>query len=113
MSDKPKFKIHKDDVVVVVAGAQKGRTGKVIRLIPEKGKVVVEGIRMVHRHVRGTPEQPGRIVEKEAPIDISNVALWSTEKKTRVKPAWRVQEDGTRVRVDRRTGEPIGAPVKA
>ncbi len=113
MSDKPKYKIRKDDVVVVLAGAQKGRTGRVIRLLPDKGKVVVEGVHMVRRHVRGTPEQPGRILEKEAPVDISNVALWNTEKKARMKPAWRIQEDGTRVRVDRRTGEPIGTPVKA
>jgi len=113
MSDKPKFKVRKDDVVVVVAGAQKGRTGRVIRLIPEKGKVVVEGVHMVRRHVRGTPEQPGRILEKEAPIAISNVALWNTEKKVRVKTAWRVQDDGTRVRVDRKTGEAVGKPAKA
>ncbi|MBN1335562.1 MAG: 50S ribosomal protein L24 [Deltaproteobacteria bacterium] len=113
MSSKPKYKIRKDDVVVVVAGAQKGRTGRVVRLLPEKGKVVVEGVHMVRRHVRGTPEQPGRILEKEAPIAISNVALWNAETKTRVKPAWRIQEDGTRVRVDRRTGEPVARPSKA
>ena len=66
--------VKKGDTVLVLAGADKGKTGRVLRVIPDKDKVVVEGVNMIKRHTRPTQRNPkGGIVEKEAPIHISNV----------------------------------------
>jgi len=104
---KPKVRIHKDDVVVVIAGSDKGRTGKVVRVIPSESRVVVEGVAIVKRHTRGQGDQPGRIVEREAAIHVSNVALWDSEKNERRKVGVRRSDDGGVVRVDRKSGQQI------
>lgn len=98
--------IRKGDKVMVISGADKGRTGKVIAAYPKTGQIIVEKIRMVKRHHkagRGGMMQGG-IVEKELPIDVSKVAL--VDKKgnpTRVRTE--VQKDGARSRVAVTTGE--------
>jgi large subunit ribosomal protein L24 len=89
---------------VVTTGKDKGKTGRVVRVMPDEGKVVVEGIRRVRRHRRPVGDTPGGIVEKEMPIDISNVALWNSAENRRVKVGFRVLEDGRKVRIDRKTG---------
>jgi large subunit ribosomal protein L24 len=67
-------RIRKDDVVVVIAGDHKGARGKVLRLVPDKQRVVVEGVNMVYRHVRKSRRNPqGGRIQKEAPIHLSNV----------------------------------------
>jgi large subunit ribosomal protein L24 len=66
--------VKKGDTVLVLAGADKGKTGRVLRVDPGKNRVVVEGVNMIKRHSRPTQRNPkGGIVEKEAPIHISNV----------------------------------------
>ncbi len=71
--------VKKGDTVLVLAGADKGKTGRVLRVIPDKDKVVVEGVNMIKRHTRPTQRNPkGGIVEKEAPIHISNVKRETT-----------------------------------
>jgi large subunit ribosomal protein L24 len=108
------MKIRKDDEVVVTGGKDKGKTGKVIRTDPKKGKVFVEGLNIVKRHTRPTSVketqkggQVGGIVEKEGPIHISNVMLLdpSNNKPTRV----RIErgKDGKRQRVAAKTGTRI------
>jgi len=73
---KPKIKIRKDDLVKVIAGANKGDEGKVIEVLAVKNKVLVEGVNIVSRHTKPNTESPeGGIVKKEAPIHISNVML--------------------------------------
>ncbi|MBX2801412.1 MAG: 50S ribosomal protein L24 [Myxococcales bacterium] len=99
-----KCRIRSNDEVVVVAGKDRGRVGRVIRVIPEARQVVVEGVRVVRRHRRPLGGMPGGIVEKEMPIDISNVALWNAEESRRIKVGFRTLEDGRKVRVDRSTG---------
>jgi len=115
------MKIKKGDTVVVIAGRHKGETGKVIRALPTKQKVVVEGINMVKKHTKpqqtAQGNQPGGIIELEAPIHVSNVAYaveaevdvnGKTEKRTvGSKIGYRIDDDGTKVRVARRTGEDI------
>lgn len=96
------FRIQRGDLVTVIAGKQRGVTGRVLKVLPEKSKVIVEGVRIVKRHQRPVGDQPGGIVEKEAAIDISNVALWNAEEGRRVKVAYEVR-DGKKVRVDRAT----------
>ena len=99
---KNKCRVKKDDTVVVVAGKDKGKTGRVLRVIPESRQVVVEGVRRVKRHQKPVGDQPGGIIEKECPVDISNVSLWNADEQRRVRVAYEVR-DGRKVRVDRKT----------
>lgn len=100
------YKIKRDDTVMVITGKNKGRTGKVLKVLPAKGRIVVEGVNVVKRHMKSQGETAGRIVEKEASLHISNVSLWNAEDGRRVKTAWSyVEEDGKRkkVRIDKTT----------
>ena len=97
--------IRKDDIVEVLAGDDKGKRGKVVRLLTEKGKVVVEGMNRVYKHLkpsRGNP-QGGRL-SKEMPIALSNVALIdpTTNKATRV--GIKYLADGSKVLVSKKSG---------
>ena len=103
-----KFRIKQGDEVKVIAGKDKGRTGKVLKVFRADGRILVEGLNLVKRHQKPTAEQPGQIVEKEAPLHISNVALWNAEESRRIKVGYQ-QVDGKKVRVDRKTGNPIDA----
>lgn len=100
-------KIKKNDQVIVTTGKDKGKTGAVTRILDD-GRVYVSGINMIKKHQKGNPQmgEPGGIIEKEAPIQASNVAIYnsSTNKADRVGI---VEEDGKRVRVFKSTGEKI------
>ena len=101
----PKMKIKKGDKVEVLTGKVKGKRGEVLRVYPEKNKVVVEGVAIAKRHVKpNAANQQGGIVEAEAAIDASNVALIDpkTDKPTRV--GYLIKEDGTKVRVSKKSG---------
>jgi large subunit ribosomal protein L24 len=76
-------------------------------VLPQDGRVVVEGVARVKRHVKPQQDRPGSIVEKEAAIHISNVALWDVASGKRVKVGWKVDEDGTKTRIDRKTGSAV------
>ncbi len=93
-------KIRKGDEVVVLTGRSVGKRGVVLRVLKESNTVVVENINMAKRHTKGNPMQgvPGGIVEKEMPMDISNVAIWNpvTSKPDRI--GYKVLEDGRKVR---------------
>lgn len=102
-----KVRIRSGDQVKVVAGKDKGRVGRVLRVLPEKHKVVVEGVGRVRRHVKPVNDQPGGIVEKEMPIDVSNVALWNADEERTVKVGFKFGDDGKKIRVDRKTGAAI------
>ena len=102
-----KVRIRSGDQVKVIAGKDKGRVGRVLRVLPTKRKVVVEGVARVRRHHKPVNDQPGGIVEKEMPIDLSNVALWNAEDARTVKVAFKAGEDGSKIRVDRKTGASI------
>jgi len=101
---KPKLRIRKDDTVQVISGKNKGRIGKVLRVLAAENRVVVEGVAIVKRHMKKQGEEKGRVIEREASIHASNVALYKDGR--RVKVAYRT-EDETKVRVDRKTGEKI------
>jgi large subunit ribosomal protein L24 len=102
-----KFKIRKGDKVIVISGRDKGKTGEVLRVLREESRVLVQGINMVKRHTKPSPATPGGIVDKEAPLHISNVAHVDpkTQKPTRV--GFKVLEGGRKVRIARRSGEAI------
>ena len=99
-----KLKIRRDDTVVVVTGKHKGKVGKVLRVLPDRGRVLVEKINLVKRAVKPQGDRPGGVLEKEASLHVSNVALWNSSEGRRVKVSWNVLADGTQVRVDRKTG---------
>jgi large subunit ribosomal protein L24 len=105
-ANRNKAKIKTGDTVKVVAGKDKGRTGRVLRVLREKRRVVVEGVHRVQRRQKPQGDQPGGTVAKELPVDISNVALWNDEESRRVKVGYAVI-DGKKVRVDRKTGNPL------
>ena len=102
-----KCRIKSGDQVMVIAGKDKGATGRVLRVLPAERQVVVEGVRKVRRHQRPVGDQPGGILEKEMPIDISNVALWNVAESRKVKVTYRTLDDGRKVRVDRTSGAVI------
>jgi large subunit ribosomal protein L24 len=93
-------RIRRDDTVVVIAGKDRGKRGKVVRVIPARNKVVVEGVNMITRHLkaRGGVRQAG-IVRQEAPIDMSNVAYVEPDTGRPGRVGWEHLEDGTKVRV--------------
>jgi large subunit ribosomal protein L24 len=98
--------VRKGDTVIVVAGKERGKKGKVLRVIPEKGRVVVERINMIKKHQRPTQKiRQGGIIEREGAIHLSNVMLVDpgSDKPTRV--GMRALSDGKKVRVARRSGE--------
>ena len=101
-----KFNIKKGDIVYVNAGNDKGSKGKVIEVLRDKDRVLVEGVNLVSKHTKPNPQQPqGGIVKKEAPIHISNVNLMDAAGKP-TKIAHKVV-DGKKVRIAKSTGEEI------
>ncbi len=99
------LKIKKGDIVKVIAGKNKDKEGKVVSVDPKNGKIVVEGVNMVTKHMKPSPaNQNGGRIEMEAPIDVSNVMLVVDGKATRV--GFKV-EDGKKVRYAKSTGEVI------
>jgi len=108
---RPYARIHvrKNDVVKIIAGRDKGKTGRVLQVDRHKGKVLVEGIALIKRHTRPNPSRQikGGIAERESPIDVSNVTLLTADgKPTRV--SYRLDAVGgktRRTRISRKTGE--------
>jgi len=100
------YRVKTDDNVLVIAGKDKGKRGKVMRVVSGKNQVVVEGVNMITRHVKNQPgvRQAG-LVRQEAPINQSNVALLSPDSALPGRVRWHFLEDGTKVRmVGRATG---------
>jgi large subunit ribosomal protein L24 len=100
-------RIRKGDQVVVIAGKDKGKTGDVVRVAGDK--VVVSNINIVKRHTKPNPQagQPGGVIEREAPIHVSNVMLFNPASGKGERVATKVLEDGRRLRVFRSSGEAV------
>ena len=98
--------VRKGDTVIVVAGKERGKKGKVLRVLPEKGRVVVERINMIKKHQRPTQKiRHGGIIEREGAIHLSNVMLVDPGSNTPTRVGMRALSDGKKVRVARRSGE--------
>ena len=100
-------KIKKGDTVVVLTGRDKGKSGEVIQVQPSDNKALVRGINMVRRHQKQTQTQEAGIVSKEAPIHMSNIALTDPKDGKATRVGFKVQDDGTKVRVAKRSGDLI------
>jgi len=92
-------KIRRDDEVIILAGKDKGKTGKVTKVLVESGKVFVEGVNLIKKHTKPVPQlqQPGGIIEKEAPLQVSNVAILNPKSGKADRVGFRF-EDGKKVR---------------
>jgi large subunit ribosomal protein L24 len=100
--------IRKNDSVMVISGRERGKTGKVLRVLPEKDALVVERVNMVKRHSkpRGA-QQPGGIVEKEAAIHASNIMIMCDKCNAPVRIGRKQLSDGNKIRICRRCGEAL------
>ena len=101
------MKIKKGDTVMVIAGKDKGKSGKVMKAMPKENKVVVEGVNIQTKHAKATRQTPAEIKHMEGPIDASNVMYYDTKAKKASRVGYKVKEDGTKVRVSKKTGTVI------
>ena len=99
------LKIKKGDKVKVLTGKDRGKTGNVTRVLPTAGKVIVDGVNVAKKHQRATKAtMQGGIIDKDMPIDVSNVAVVSPRDGKATRVGYRFKDDGTKVRVCKRTG---------
>ncbi len=108
------LKIRRDDTVMVIAGKDRGKTGKVRQVLPKEGRVLVEGVNIVKKHVKPRPGQPGGIIEMERPIHISNVMLVCPHCNRPSRVGFRFLADGSKVRYCKKCHEVIStvSPAK-
>jgi len=101
-----KIKIRRDDKVLVIAGEHKGSEGKVIKVLRDQNKAIVEGVNMIKKHAKPSAQNPqGGIIEKEAPLHISNLSLTTTDgEATRIGIR---DEDGVKVRYAKKNNEVV------
>ncbi len=103
-----KLHVKKGDKVVVIAGKDKNKSGRVLLVDPKASRVVVEGVNVVKRHTKPNAVNPeGGVIEKEAPIHVSNVALADPQSGKPTRVGIKVLEDGTKVRYAKKSGETI------
>ena len=101
-----KFKIKKGDQVVVTTGRDKGRRGEVMEVRRTENRVLVQGCNIVKRHTRATQDNPGGIINKEAPLHISNVSLIDPDSGKATRIGYEVK-DGKKIRIARRSGKAL------
>jgi len=103
-------KIRKNDEVVVIAGKDKGRRGTVLQVFND-GRILVEGVNVAKKHQKGNPQAvppvEGGIINKDMPLDISNVLVFNPQSKKGERVGFRVSDDGSKERIFRSTGEPV------
>ncbi|MHA1518452.1 MAG: 50S ribosomal protein L24 [Alphaproteobacteria bacterium] len=102
-----RLKVKRGDHVVVITGKDKGKHGEVLKVMPSENRAIVKGVAMVRRHQRQTATQEGGIITKEAPIDISNIALEDPKDGKPTRVGYKFLKDGRKVRFARRSGEVI------
>lgn len=100
-------KIKKGDKVVVLTGRDKGLTGEVIRVMPKESTALVRGVNLVKKHQKQTANQEGGIISKEAPLQLSNVAVADPKDGKPTRVGFKVLEDGRKVRFAKRSGDLI------
>ena len=108
-AETTKMRIRKGDVVEVIAGEDKGTIGKVLSVIPTRNRVVVERVNFIKRHTKPRRQgQQGGIIEKEAPIHVSNVLLHDPKANKGARVGLERRSDGTVERISKKSGDPIG-----
>ena len=104
------LKIKRDDEIVVIAGKDKGKRGKVLKVL-EKNRLLVAGVQMIKKHQKPNPQAgvAGGIIEKEAPIQVSNVALFNSTTNKGDRVGFKVLEDNKKIRIFKSSGEAVDA----
>ena len=102
-----KIRLKKNDLVEVIAGKDTGKRGRILKVLREKGRVIVQGVGFIKRHTRPNPQRniKGGIAEREASLHVSNVMIVSPDDDKRTRIGSKLLEGGERVRTSRRTGE--------
>lgn len=100
-------KFKKGDKVIVLTGRDKGKTGDVVKALPQQDRLIVQGVNMMRKHTRASATEAGGIVDKEASIHVSNVAIVDPKDKVATRVGFRTLDDGTKVRFAKRSGEVI------
>lgn len=100
-------KIKKGDQVIVLSGKNKGSKGEVVQVFPRKGRAIVQGVNMVKRHKRPSPQDPGGIVSQEASINLSNIAIVDPKSGDATRVGFKFLDDGRKVRFAKKSGEVI------
>ena len=101
-------KLKKNDEVIVIAGRDKGKRGKINRVMPD-GRLIVSGVQMIKKHQKPNPNMgvAGGIIEREAPIEVSNVAIFNSATNKADRVGFKVLEDGKKIRVFKSNGEAV------
>lgn len=99
-----KLKIKKDDKVIVITGRDKGKIGQVMSVNPKEGRMIVQGVNLVKRHQKQSQTSQGGIISKEAPIHVSNIALYDEKAKAASRVGYREEKD-RKVRFYKKTGD--------
>ena len=104
---RTRIRLKKNDLVEVIAGRDAGKRGKILAVLPEKGRVIVQGVNFIKRHTRPNPQRniKGGIAEREAPIHVSNVMIVSPDDDKRTRIGSKLLPDGRKARIGRRSGE--------
>tara|TARA_B100000029_G_scaffold353051_2_gene345655 strand:+ start:584 stop:904 length:321 start_codon:yes stop_codon:yes gene_type:complete len=102
-----KIKLKKGDEVIVLAGKDKGKTGKITKIIPSTNKAIVSGINKVKKHQKPDNNQAGGIIEKEMPIHISNLAYYDPKLKKGIRLGILIDNKNKKLRINKSTGKPI------
>ena len=103
------MKIRKNDQVLVIAGRDRGKKGRVLSVNPEKGRVIVEGVGMIKRHTKPNPQKnvKGGIVEREGTIHASNIMLLDPDSSAPTRIGYSIANDGTKSRISRKSGNVV------
>jgi len=103
------MKIRKNDQVLVIAGRDRGKKGRVLSVNPEKGRVIVEGVGMIKRHTKPNPQKnvKGDIVEREGTIHASNIMLLDPDSSAPTRIGYSIANDGTKSRISRKSGNVV------
>ena len=106
-AERMRIRLKKNDLVEVISGRDAGKRGRILKVLREKNRVIVQGVGFIKRHTRPNPQRniKGGIAEREAPIHVSNVMMVSPDDDKRTRIGFKVLADGRKVRISRRGGE--------
>ena len=102
-----KIKLKKGDEVIVLAGKDRGKTGKIVRVIPDIRKVIVTDVNKYKKHQKPGNNEPGGIIEKDMPLHISNVAFYDPTSKKGIRVGYKFNKDSKKIRINKKSGKEI------
>jgi large subunit ribosomal protein L24 len=104
---KNKIKLKKGDEVIVLTGKDKGKRGKIVKVIPDVRKVIVTDINKYKKHQKPGNNEPGGIIEKDMPLHISNVAFFDVQASKGIRISYSLNKDGKKIRINKKSGKEI------